>query len=87
MLPIALNPYFDAVLRRHVARAATSRGLALSDLESTFASEADAIRFLRECGDETYLAYEEDASASVDHVGWIVVAAPRPVRAPFTRRR
>lgn len=77
VLPIALNPYFDDILRRHVARAARDRGLTLTDLEKSLSSEADAVKFLRECGDHAYLAYEEDASATVDHVGWIVVDEAR----------
>ncbi len=73
MLPIATNPYFDAVLKEHVIRAARRRGVTLADLERAFASERSAIEFLKECGPDAYETYLEDASEAVDHVGWILI--------------
>lgn len=73
VLPIALNPYFDDILRRHVVRAARDHGVPLEELERAFDSEADAISFLRRSGREYYEAYVEEADEAVDHHGWVVV--------------
>ena len=78
MLSIALNPYFDAVLRAHVVRAARRNGLSLEDLERLLDSEAEAIEYLKGCGIDTYEAYVEAASAAVNHVGWIITPARDP---------
>ncbi len=73
MLPIALDPYFDPILRIAIDRAARRKGIALADLERSFESTGDAFDWLREADAEEFTAYVESASAAIDHVGWLIV--------------
>ena len=82
MLPITLNPYLDAILKEHVIRQARRHGLPLEALERAFDSEAAAVEFLKACGGKAYEDYVDDASAAVDHVGWILVDKATGVELP-----
>jgi len=52
------------------------------DLEALLRTEGEALEFLKGCGVDLFEAYVEDASAAVDHVGWVVTPRRPPKANP-----